>query len=103
MASQDEGDGQEAAVDILSYNISNNDAVQLDPNVEDSQPSPQGGPALLKNLNKQMLYSGEVMNPLSNEAQQNIEEQYFPKEELPELSNDDIPVESGYMRTDENL
>ena len=34
MASQDEGDGQEAAVDILSYNISNNDQVQLDPNAE---------------------------------------------------------------------
>ena len=47
--------------------------MQLDPNAEDgnkdSQQSPQGGPAS-KALNKQMLYSGEVMNPLSDEVNQ---------------------------------
>lgn len=40
VASQDEGDGQEAAVDILSYNISNSDAIQLDPNAEESTNQP---------------------------------------------------------------
>lgn len=44
------------------------------------------------------------MNPLSSEANKAVQEKYFAEaEELPDLRNDEIPVESGYMRTDENL
>ena len=44
------------------------------------------------------------MNPLDSEVNQQVQEKYFPNaEELPDLRNDEIPVESGYMRTDENL
>ena len=42
-----------------------------------------------------------MVNPLANKT----DKKYFPEEteELPDLSNDEIPIESGYMRTDENL
>lgn len=61
-----------------------------------SQPSPQGGQA-----SDQAKFPSEMVNPLANET----DKKYFPEEteELPDLSNDEIPIESGYMRTDENL